>query len=415
LLGLSRARHRDRPLTVVAVLTTQRQTALLTDTAGAVLAEVAEDTVTAEVTTSFSADGGPVRQRWQEVEVELVEGDEDLLVAVVEVLVAAGARPADHGSKLEHVLTTAGALTAAARRADGAAAPGDHAPDASVVPADGAAAVLLDEVRAHLETLLVQDPLVRLDAPDAVHTMRVSSRRLRSLLAAFRPLLDPAVAEPLRDELRWLGQVLGGPRDAEVVQARLGQRLAELPDGPTGRTWPQQAPLASQGTAEVLDGARYLALLGELDRFVAQPPVVTRRGRRKGTRRAARRAYRRVADALAAVPEQGGVEQDAALHAVRKATKRLRYTCDAVVEVHGGRARRLARRAEDLQEHLGDHQDSVLAREVLHGAADRTDERAETFLLGTLAGLELAAARANVAGLGRPVRRLHRAAHRWFG
>ncbi|MGJ7440422.1 CHAD domain-containing protein [Aquipuribacter sp. MA13-6] len=403
LLGLSRARHRDRPLPVVAVLTTQRRTTELTDADGAVLVEVAEDRVTAELVDGLADDpaAGSDPQRWDEVEVELVGGTEDLLHAVVQVLLDAGARPQAHRSKLGRVLATAGVLDRVA--------PGPRA------PTDGAASVLLTAVAGHVETLLTQDPLVRLDAPDAVHSMRVASRRLRSLLAAFRPLLDPAVAEPLREELRWLGQVLGGARDAEVVQARLARHLAALPDASPDRTWPERPGAPTDGAVAALDGDRYLALLAALDRFVARPPVVARRGRRKGTKQAARRAYRRVAAALAAVPGQGGPEQDHALHQVRKATKRLRYTCDAVVGVHGRDARRLARRAEDLQEHLGEHQDSVLAREVLHGAAGRTDEQAETFLLGTLAGLELAATRVAVAGLDRPVRRLHRAAERWFG
>ena len=58
------------------------------------------------------------------------------------------------------------------------------------------------------------DPAVRLDADDAVHKMRVAVRRLRSTLATYRRLLDRDVTEPLRDELKWLGGVLGAVRDA---------------------------------------------------------------------------------------------------------------------------------------------------------------------------------------------------------
>ncbi|WP_380167937.1 CHAD domain-containing protein [Jannaschia sp. R86511] len=403
LLGLSRSRHRDLPLVVVAQLRTERRTVLLTAADGTVLAEVADDTVAAEVPPAVAADGGTARPGWRELEVELVAGDDDLRRAAVDVLLAAGATTSTHPSKVGRALAAAGA-------GPRLAPPGPGTPGAS--GGDGAAAVLLAAVVRHRETLLVQDPLVRLDAPDAVHSMRVACRRLRSLLAAFRPQLDPAVSEPLREELRWLGQVLGGPRDAEVVRARLATRLGELPAGGGDRVWP--APPAAPGAVAALDGARYLQLLAALDGFVADPPVVAHRGRRRGTRRAARHAYRRVARALAAVPAAPGPEQDTAWHEVRKATERLRYTCEAVTTVHGAPARRLARRAEALQERLGEHQDSVLARDVLRGAAGRTDDRDETFLLGTLAGLELASARAVLADLDRPVRRLHRAAARWF-
>jgi CHAD domain-containing protein len=284
--------------------------------------------------------------------------------------------------------------------------------------------VLLAAVREHVGTIVAQDPMVRLDRPDAVHAMRVGTRRLRSLLAAFRGVLAGEAGEPLREELKWLGEVLGGPRDAEVLSARLAERIDSLPAGAAGGPGPQaqlervggHGDVSAQDAVDALDGERYLALLGALDRFVAEPPLADRTGRRRGTRRAARKAYRRVARALDEVPEVDGPSRDAALHEVRKAAKRLRYTCEAVVPVHGRRARRLASRAEDLQELLGEHQDSVGARALLLRAAEQARETGEdTFALGVLLGLEQAGARAGLADLGRTTRRLHRAAERWFG
>ena len=55
------------------------------------------------------------------------------------------------------------------------------------------------------------------DQPDAVHKARVATRRLRSALRTFRPLLDRTVTDPLRREVRWLTGALGAPRDAEVL------------------------------------------------------------------------------------------------------------------------------------------------------------------------------------------------------
>jgi CHAD domain-containing protein len=43
------------------------------------------------------------------------------------------------------------------------------------------------------------------DEPDAVHQMRVATRRLRSALATYRPLLDRERTDPVRQELKWLG------------------------------------------------------------------------------------------------------------------------------------------------------------------------------------------------------------------
>ena len=80
-------------------------------------------------------------------------------------------------------------------------------------------------VQAHLAEqvaeLVARDPQTRRDRRTRLHRMRVATRRLRSALATFRPLLDRTRTDPLREELRWLAGVLGAARDAEVMHARL--------------------------------------------------------------------------------------------------------------------------------------------------------------------------------------------------
>jgi CHAD domain-containing protein len=61
----------------------------------------------------------------------------------------------------------------------------------------------------------------------------------------------------------------------------------------------------------------------------------------------------------------GSSDRDAALHDVRKAAKRLRYAAEAAAEVLGPRAVRLAAVSEAVQEALGEHHDSVVARDLL--------------------------------------------------
>ena len=78
--------------------------------------------------------------------------------------------------------------------------------------------------------------------------------------------------------------------------------------------------------------------------------------------KAVRRANRslRNADALAAGPER-----DEHLHEMRKAAKRLRYAAEAIRPVRGRPAKRLVRQVKAVQELLGEHQDSVVARGLL--------------------------------------------------
>jgi CHAD domain-containing protein len=113
---------------------------------------------------------------------------------------------------------------------------------------------------------------------------------------------------------------------------------------------------------EALDSDRYLALLRGLD-------ALTPSGRRNPVPRRldrARARVRKAADAADAAPPEG---RDEAFHEVRKAAKRARYAAEAAGSALGRpakrRAKRLAKRMTALQGLLGEHHDTVAAREVL--------------------------------------------------
>ncbi len=383
LLGLVRVQLRGRPVELVARISTRRTVHRLIGEGGRVLAEVADDLVTAEalgaeLTTSS----------WREIEVELRDGDEALLAEAGDVLLAAGARPSDASSKLSRTL---GRRLAELDRPVVASRPPGEA-------ATTAGRVAIDYVVANLAALIAEDPRVRLDQDDAVHQMRVATRRLRTALATFRPLFVEGAAEPLRDELKWIGGVLGVARDAEVMRDRLTAEIAALPVelvlGPVQRRVDLELGRAYQeGHADVvaaLDGDRYLALVAALEAFIAEPPLVDRgRAAAKGeVRRLVRRAGRRV---LRAVAELDGVDdqtaRDVQLHQVRITAKRLRYAAEAVRPVAGPKAKRLADQAEQIQETLGNHQDAVVQREWLRDLAVRAFLAGENgFTFGLLHG-----------------------------
>ncbi|XTR52430.1 CHAD domain-containing protein [Pseudarthrobacter sp. So.54] len=62
---------------------------------------------------------------------------------------------------------------------------------------------------------------------------------------------------------------------------------------------------------------------------------------------------------------------DLELHEVRKRAKRLRYAAEASAPVFGKRATAQARAAEEIQEILGEHHDSVVTRDLLRQAGHR--------------------------------------------
>jgi CHAD domain-containing protein len=116
-----------------------------------------------------------------------------------------------------------------------------------------------------------------------------------------------------------------------------------------------------------LDSERYFSLLDELDTLLAAPPLTAQAGRLAtsvlpaAARRAPRQMDRRMRRARQAAP---GPARNEALHRARKSARRARYASEAVVPAVGGNARRFARQMKRVQSVLGDHQDSVIAREV---------------------------------------------------
>ncbi|MFE6778926.1 CHAD domain-containing protein [Streptomyces sp. NPDC057702] len=440
LAGLTRSRTLDAPLAPLVVLHTRRAVWHLLDAAGEPLAEISADEVSAR---RAGRDGDPVH--WSEVEVELATGHDTTLLDAVEAhLATLGLRPARATSKLARALEqTAAPPPTAAEPAPEPLAPATqaHREERRAVP-DGsgkkpkkarrrqgadallgggdpaadprAGDVVLDAVRRQVAAIVALDPAVRREAPDAVHQMRVATRRLRSVLRSYRTVVARSATDPVGAELRWLAAELGVDRDREVLAERLLAALDAIPAeqrlGPVRarlRIWSHaQHADARRRLTEVLDGPRHLALLTTLDGLRADPPRVgadtpllrpaaTRPPRkvvRAAVLREVDRLARRVEEALALSP---GPERDTALHAARKAAKRARYAAEAAELGLGVAARELADRLQEVQRLLGDHQDSVMARAALRGIALRAHAAGEsTFTLGLLYGREEAVAAA---------------------
>ncbi|HYZ55017.1 MAG TPA: CYTH and CHAD domain-containing protein [Streptosporangiaceae bacterium] len=385
LASLVRVYTRGEVLRPVAQVDTVRRRRTLLDDAGTSLAEVVADEVSAQTlgeSTTIS--------RWREVEVELTGGDRQLLRAADRRLRRGGLRPAGRMAKLERAF--ADQLPADGQRPS----LGRHSSSAEVIMA---------YVRDQADALKALDPMVRRNEPDSVHQMRVASRRLRSTLQSFGSILRPADTAHLRDELRWLGHVLGGARDAEVLAERLEtevkQAPAELVMGPVqARLREHFAPLEArtrQAVLEALDSKRYVGLLDELDRLLADPPLgpAASHPAQDGVPGNVARTYRRTARRIRrAKRAPNGQARNVALHGARRAAKRARYAAEAASPVYGKPARRFAKRMKNVQSVLGTHQDAVIARDTIREIGVRAHLEGENaFTFGLLHERETAAAR----------------------
>jgi len=378
LARLLTAYHRGARLRVAATMQTVRRGYEVHDAEDRVLVEIADDAVTV-------LKGRKPTGEFREIEAERYDGGRKLLDKVAAVLRDAGAVEGDFVAK--HV------------RAMGAAAlepPDLVAPSTSVPPEASAASVVSDALRADIARIFTYDPLVRLgdplpDGDTAVHQMRVGTRRLRSDLRTFRPLLDAGWAERLRGELSWLADVLGGARDAEVLRARLRRTAALDPLAPLDEAAVSRidADLTARHEDAVLavdaalDSPRYLDLLEHLLEAARSPQVAP----------AAHGPARDVLPGLVARPwgklavagELSADDPDSVWHGVRIRAKRARYATDAAATTLGGGAAGLAKALGKVQDLLGEHQDAAVAADTWLAVADSyPDDRVLAVTAGRL-------------------------------
>ncbi|MEV6499238.1 CYTH and CHAD domain-containing protein [Streptomyces prunicolor] len=403
LAALVRSRVREAELRPLVRLRSDRDVRHLVDADGALLAEVSVDAVRAERLT----DGGGTAQ-WTEIEVELADdGDPDFLDQVEKRLRKAGVRPSSSASKLARALAETSRRSGSGNPAGSgnSSGSGKKKRKAPPVPEEPAAPVtagdhVLAYVRAQRDAILELDPAVRQDAYDSVHRMRVATRRLRSAFRSYGKVLDRTVTDPIGDELKWLAGELGVDRDREVVTERLTTVLGELPDtlisGPIRTrldTWANARRGGSRGRLiGVLDSRRYLALLDTLDAVIADPPLLEAAAGdpSKVIGKAVRKDFGKVSalveEAIEAPP---GPDRDFALHEARKKAKRTRYAAEAATPPLGTPARTLAKSMKSLTSLLGEHQDSVMVREILRELSAVAHAVGESsFTYGVLYGRE---------------------------
>jgi CHAD domain-containing protein len=385
---------RDRPLQPVARITTNRSVDVLYGAHGKTLAEFCDDQVTAW------AAGADEEQRWREWELELSDGgsgdaatDTDLLDRLANRLHDAGAVPAGHGSKLARVLDTGPTNGSGARPND----------------------LVHRAVAEQVEGLLTWDRAVRADAFDSVHQMRVTTRKIRSLLQASEDSFGLTDDAWVLEELRQLAAVLGQARDAEVLAERYERALATLPaELLRGRVHERLVDGARRRyrsglrkSLAAMRSERYFRLLDALEGLVgaqAEPPAEAAEQSTAGT---IKTGYKRIQKNVRAAEEAETEHRDEALHRIRKSAKKLRYTAEATG------AKKVADSAKSLQTLLGDHQDACVSRSHLtHQAQAARTAGEDTFTYGLLYQREADLAELRRAEVGPALKALDKAVKR---
>jgi CHAD domain-containing protein len=352
--GLLTAVLRERPLAPVAELRTVRRGVRMEadgSTADVVLDEVAV------------MDNLRVVSEFDELEIELVDGVPDGLHRIEVEVRRAGALDGDPRPKVLRVLGHRGATK----------------PEGAQLQA---------YFQHQYEQILAHDPGTRLgDDPEDLHDLRVAVRRLRAILKVAAPPLDEEWADELRDELDWLGDVLGPVRDLDVMLADLRRSDFEEEErrafAPVLKRLERERTARRRSLLAALKSARYAALLDRLEDAARRPRTRAARPTPDAVAATAFKKLRKAMDKLDQAPS------DHALHRARIKAKRARYAAELVAPARGKKVAKFLEAAKSFQDVTGEHQDAVVTAERLRSlatevvptasfAAGRIAERQET-------------------------------------
>jgi CHAD domain-containing protein len=371
---------RDATLGRVATLRTEREARSLHGDEDALLAFVCDDKVEAVRHDPT----GDCAQAWREWELELHDGRRHMAKRADARLRAAGGRDPDHASKLGKAL---GLPTASRGKKEKA---GKGLSERELLQGR------LTQLVADMGRL---DPLVRADAPDAVHQMRVACRRLRAALSTFTRCFEDGAFDSVRADLKWVTEELGAPRDLEVLRARLGALVAEQPrrlvrgrpDQWIGSQLRVAHLSAHRAATEAMASDRYFTMLDAVRGLSEAPPWANRvdRPARDRLPRALEREWERLERAVEAADTESETTQHAdRLHSVRKAARRTRFAAETLRPILGKDATRLIATCSRIQDVLGAHHDAVVgAARLLDLAESARATGRDCFTFGVLYSL----------------------------
>jgi CHAD domain-containing protein len=249
-----------------------------------------------------------------------------------------------------------------------------------------------------LAPVLKNVPAALAGAPDAIHQIRVSARRLRSLLAAVRPMLSAEHYRWANDELKWLLSALGEARNWHVFAENLlkpakaalplppdidplTQSVAEAQSAATERA--KAAILSPRYTDSLLKLLRWFEAHGWRDQPVSKhsaalmspisdiAPALIRRRYRQAVKRSKHFAKLDLAQR----------------HKLRIALKKLRYMTEFLGDLFDRRrVKAFLRVLKPLQDALGATNDVRAAHALIaqlgEGKADPSAERTAGIVLG---------------------------------
>jgi CHAD domain-containing protein len=211
-----------------------------------------------------------------------------------------------------------------------------------------------------------------------LHDLRVAVRRTRSAIKLLGDMLPEGLADTYAPEFKWLGDLTTPMRDLDVHLFGFDAMAGRLAAASPADLEPFRAYLARRRVREVrrlaagLRSARFRAITDHWRKALtevrdARRPRKALTADELAVARTAR-TFRRVAARGSAITPDSAPEY---LHDLRKRCKELRYVLEFFAPLHDPvRYRKVLGDLKQLQDCLGEFQDSQVQREEIHALAD---------------------------------------------
>ncbi len=256
-----------------------------------------------------------------------------------------------------------------------------------ILPSDDLAEAGRKVMRFHFAKMLANEPGTRAgEDPEALHDMRVASRRLRAAFEVFESAFKPGALKVYLKGLRATGRSLGAVRDLDVFMEKASIYLKSLSEEHQHDldlllgAWQEQRQIARSQMCEYLDSKAYADFIKKFNVFLNTPGAGVRNTPPDQPTPSLVRElapiliYTRFAEVRAFDPlmADATIEQ---LHALRIEFKKLRYTVEYFKEVLGLTAAEVITDIIKLQDHLGELNDAQVATQLLRDFIDQWEPR----------------------------------------
>ncbi|MGE5263437.1 MAG: CHAD domain-containing protein [Acidobacteriota bacterium] len=209
---------------------------------------------------------------------------------------------------------------------------------------------------------------LRGEDPEALHDMRVATRRLRAALRHFQPAFGKAKLKPLVEDVGWLADLLGRIRDIDVFIEWLKKYIETVPAEQrpyVHRILQDRAAARDRERAALVAGLRserYREYKCRFEKFLHEPEA------RNAVKPLMGLAVAKIEEGMSRVHQKGkkaNARDLARLHLLRIECKRLRYTAEIFNSLFPDHLEQFTNRVKDVQDSLGTVHDSHIYAQFL--------------------------------------------------